>query len=475
MAAAGQYLQRQQNRYLFAYAHMLVDMGLFQEVEINFLPVGHTHCDIDQLFSRFSVHLYGSNCWNFEDLLRKAAKASKMVKYIFRLYGFADFKNHLLSRKLVVAGKKFGGFTKHRKFRFVRQEVLDGNGNVTSWSTLFQMKRSCFHEHWTDLNLNVNGHIRLALKPLTFGNVFEGDLQTLTYQADKLKDGANEKDVLQQIVIGIRSAAARIKDILGDEKGQAIVDSLYNEVDLMRVDHLYPFDWDVSMYRKPPVNWNHAVPFVSQSEEEMLKVREEAVQLVNLEDAGGLINKDMALVNVGDYVIVQPNQSCDSLKRPFWVAQVCENLFAQKKLRVHWLLPPTKQRLRGGKGTKGNNGEDMVTEDVEAQSTATGPVVLEKIYVSPSAPPKERARMPKEENNLCVIRNYPYAQFKPVLEINNAEKSHSNKGAPKPMIGYVKISYRCCIFSFSNLTSEDRLPNNVLDELSKDEDIQWKG
>jgi hypothetical protein len=38
------------------------------------------------------------------------------------------------------------------------------------------MRRSPFHEHWVDLDLNVNGHIQLALQPLTFANVFEGDL-----------------------------------------------------------------------------------------------------------------------------------------------------------------------------------------------------------------------------------------------------------------------------------------------------------
>jgi hypothetical protein len=74
------------NRYVFAFAHMLVDSGLFQQVEINFLPVGHTHCDIDQLFSRISVHLYGSNCWDFRDLLRKVRAACKMIKYTARLY-----------------------------------------------------------------------------------------------------------------------------------------------------------------------------------------------------------------------------------------------------------------------------------------------------------------------------------------------------------------------------------------------------
>jgi hypothetical protein len=97
------------NRYVFSYCHSLVDMGLFQEVEVNFLPVGHTHCDIDQLFSRISVHLYGNNCFNFKDLLRKARKACAMIKYAERLYGFANWKEHVLANELVETG--WGLFT----------------------------------------------------------------------------------------------------------------------------------------------------------------------------------------------------------------------------------------------------------------------------------------------------------------------------------------------------------------------------
>ena len=108
----------------------------------------------------------------------------------------------------------------------------------------------------------------------------------------------------------------------------------------------------------------------------MLQVREEAVRQVILADAGGPINKDMALANIGDYVIVNPNQSSDSLKRPFWVAQVVENLPAKRKLCVHWLLSPTKQRVRGGKEAEGKDGESMATEDMEAQSAAHVPAYL---------------------------------------------------------------------------------------------------
>ena len=57
------------NRYVMAYCNMLVDLGVFDRVELNFLPVGHTHCDVDQLFSRIAVALRGTYCLNFAHLL----------------------------------------------------------------------------------------------------------------------------------------------------------------------------------------------------------------------------------------------------------------------------------------------------------------------------------------------------------------------------------------------------------------------
>jgi len=40
----------------------LVDCGIFEHIYLNFLPVGHTHCDIDQLFSRVATFLKGMIC-----------------------------------------------------------------------------------------------------------------------------------------------------------------------------------------------------------------------------------------------------------------------------------------------------------------------------------------------------------------------------------------------------------------------------
>jgi hypothetical protein len=47
------------NRYIFAYLKSLIDCGTFKHIYLFFLPVGHTHCDIDQMFSRLAVFLAG--------------------------------------------------------------------------------------------------------------------------------------------------------------------------------------------------------------------------------------------------------------------------------------------------------------------------------------------------------------------------------------------------------------------------------
>lgn len=42
------------NHTIFAFCSWLVFIDAFEEVEMNFLMVGHTHTDIDQLFSQIS-------------------------------------------------------------------------------------------------------------------------------------------------------------------------------------------------------------------------------------------------------------------------------------------------------------------------------------------------------------------------------------------------------------------------------------
>ena len=177
-----------------------------------------------------------------------------------------------------------------------------------TFATKFQAKMTVFHKNWVNLDQTVDGHIKLAKMPLTFENVFgpQVDRASLDYVASRVKNSVDsDKDMLAQMTLGVESASGRIIDLLGVQKGNEVLDGLRREIELQREDRLIKFAWDTEMYRNPPINWNPAIPFASTSAADLRGVRAVAEELVNMEDEGGVINSDMALANIGDYVIVK--------------------------------------------------------------------------------------------------------------------------------------------------------------------------
>ena len=49
------------SQFMLAYLGSLVDSGVFKRVVLSFLPVGHTHEDIDQMFSKISMARHQSS------------------------------------------------------------------------------------------------------------------------------------------------------------------------------------------------------------------------------------------------------------------------------------------------------------------------------------------------------------------------------------------------------------------------------
>src|SRR5450759_4624541 len=56
------------NNLLMTYLHMLVKKKIFKKIKIGFLLVGHTHDQIDQMFSTFSKRLGKHKAFTFEEL-----------------------------------------------------------------------------------------------------------------------------------------------------------------------------------------------------------------------------------------------------------------------------------------------------------------------------------------------------------------------------------------------------------------------
>ena len=62
------------NRFLLAYLDRLVALNLFDEIKMNFLMVGHTHEDIDQVFSVIAGVLKEDDCLGLHEMIERLEK-----------------------------------------------------------------------------------------------------------------------------------------------------------------------------------------------------------------------------------------------------------------------------------------------------------------------------------------------------------------------------------------------------------------
>ena len=80
------------SKLLFAYLSWLVDKNIFKKVKVNFLLVGHTHENIDQLFSRFSISLRAEDCLTLDELMRCASRCLKKQPIVKEVSCSFDWK-----------------------------------------------------------------------------------------------------------------------------------------------------------------------------------------------------------------------------------------------------------------------------------------------------------------------------------------------------------------------------------------------
>jgi hypothetical protein len=86
------------NQWILVLCAIMIAVGLFRKIKLSFLPVGHTHEDIDQLFSRIAEYLRSTDILSLDDLKDAIAGAGKfegkppLVRQLTALY---DFKSWL--------------------------------------------------------------------------------------------------------------------------------------------------------------------------------------------------------------------------------------------------------------------------------------------------------------------------------------------------------------------------------------------
>jgi hypothetical protein len=130
------------NKFVLAYLTYLVKMRVFEKVKLNFLLVGHTHEDIDQMFSCFS-----------RSLRRKEAHDLPMLKEViqesYKIWGgvIIDDIHETIDWKLFVEGHllNVNDITYNQHFRVKRQ------GEVTKiWC-----KQFCHSRWYPDDGMNI--------------------------------------------------------------------------------------------------------------------------------------------------------------------------------------------------------------------------------------------------------------------------------------------------------------------------------
>ena len=87
------------NQVFFAYCAMLVELGIFRKVKVGFLLVGHTHDQIDQMFSRFSVRLRRKKAFCLDSMLEVIEQAYNPEPVIEVLAETIDFREFVFQKQ----------------------------------------------------------------------------------------------------------------------------------------------------------------------------------------------------------------------------------------------------------------------------------------------------------------------------------------------------------------------------------------
>ena len=126
------------NRFVICFWSLLVVKGIFREVYVNFMLVGHTHDDIDALFGRWSMALKKEDFPTIPLLMRSFIENKAVPTIPHLIEEVADFKSFILDG-LADGEESLQGHTKAHQLKF----FMDSAG-----CPMMQYKILCHHDEW---------------------------------------------------------------------------------------------------------------------------------------------------------------------------------------------------------------------------------------------------------------------------------------------------------------------------------------
>ena len=207
-------------RFLIGFLGYLVYKGLFKTIVLSFLPVGHTHEDIDQFFSRLSVYLKCHDAINMAQLheainrcYQSKAGHHATTGFWDRCTNFSDWIDPYLS--------KYKGISSHRQFRFYKD---DDEVRVQA------RQHTSMKQEWAGITGNAPyTPVFKEDPPVSMVDVPPAQRRDLV--AEDLCE--KQKESVRRLCTDRRRDVADVADVL------AGIDSLGDEADL-------PFTWDLA-------------------------------------------------------------------------------------------------------------------------------------------------------------------------------------------------------------------------------------
>ncbi len=287
------------NRFFFSYLESLIRWKLFDEIVVGFLPVGHTHEDIDQTFSRTSDRLRCNDAMTLEDLhgqLRHVYNSNTSVcamNNVANWSGLCEIERCLTNVK---------NFSKFRYFKFYRLQETQIISCMISVGVT---------DDWMDIQkLSPSSNIKSFTK-------FAPDLRKTPPLIIKCPEGK------EKITECITSAESRITSV---DK----VDSLISLRDKVFKERTETFHWNIDSCVE--LNLSGLLRADGDDDDD----NDDAILPAPMTTEEDTVNVNYRY-ELNSFVAVKPEDSDGS---PFWLAKINhvhlndDNIVT--KLKIHW-------------------------------------------------------------------------------------------------------------------------------------------
>lgn len=140
------------NKFVFSFLECLVQWGVFDEVIVGFLPVGHTHEDIDQTFSRTSERLRNRDAITLSDLHNELSQTYNKNTQVSHMDKIANWSGLCGKEKCLTSVE---GVSQFQYFRIVlnKENTISkpsNSGHTSGKQTRCFVKMRCTDE-WSQL------------------------------------------------------------------------------------------------------------------------------------------------------------------------------------------------------------------------------------------------------------------------------------------------------------------------------------